>query len=95
MGPILRVAAPVTDHMRVVVWPLRTCVGEAMNQEITGGVPTVMVVEAVTDPVALAAVNVYVVVVQGRTLTRIPVTVPTWSTVRLVAPVTRQLRVLS
>src|SRR6478672_6232086 len=62
---------------------------------MTGGLPTVTVTAAVRDPVALAAVRVYLVVVLGLTLTDVPVTVPTpWSIFREVAPVTVQLRVV-
>lgn len=68
-------------------WPAEIVAGFAVNEEITGG-ETMTVIFAVTEPLELVAVSVYVVVELGVTdLEVVPVTVPIpWSMDREVAP---------
>jgi predicted RecA/RadA family phage recombinase len=70
--------------------------GDAVKLAIEGAATTVTVTCAVAVvSAAFVAVNVYVVVADGVTLTLVPVTVPTLlSMLTLVAPVTDQLSVV-
>jgi hypothetical protein len=76
---MLTPVAFVEVHESVLDWPAVRLVGEAVSVTV-GNAATVTVAVAVTDPPALVAVMVYVVVVVGETLREpdaIGVTVPT------------------
>ena len=93
---ILRLVAPLTDHVRLLLCPVVMLAGVAVKLAIVGFCPlTVMDTVAVDEPAALLAVNVYVVEVVGVTPTVVPVTAPMVGLiVRLVAPVTDQASTL-
>lgn len=87
--------SPVTvaANCRVVPAAKDAEVGE-MVTEIAGPAVNVTVVEAVTDPTEFVAVNVWVVVPAGVTVTELPVTEPgVGEILSVVAPVTTQLNV--
>jgi hypothetical protein len=68
---------------------------ETPVQSPVGAALTVTVAVLVTEPSALVAVKVYVVVAVGETVVEVPVTAPTPLLIdKLVAPVTVQDRVL-
>jgi hypothetical protein len=99
---MLRLVAPLTDQLNVLFCPPLMVAGLAVKLVITGAGTTVTVVRATTEaeeeppPAELMAVNRYVVVFAGFTVTLLrPVTSPTpWLMLRLVAPVTDQFKVV-
>lgn len=94
-GFMISVGAPVTVQPSVLAWPAVTCAGVAAKLVMVGTFPATTVTLAVVAPKLLVAVSVYVAVVEGVTLTDVPVTAPTPGvTVRLGKPVTVQLSVL-
>ena len=83
---MLTLVAFVDDHVSVLDPPVATVAGDALSVTV-GSAATVTVAVAVTEPPALVAVMVYVVVADGETL-RVPdaLTVPTpWLMLTLVA----------
>ncbi len=74
---ILRLAAPAVTQLNVTLSPAAMVGAEAVKLEMVGAATTVTVVGWFTDPEALVAVNVYVVVVVGETVALLPATVPT------------------
>jgi hypothetical protein len=57
-GMIVTLVAPVAANANVLLEPDAMLAGLAVNEVITGGVPTVTVAVAVTDPAELVAVSV-------------------------------------
>jgi hypothetical protein len=90
-----RLGDPVTAQLSVLAWPAVTVTGDAANFVMVGALPAVTVTDAMLVPKLLVAVSVYDCVVEGVTLTDVPVTTPTLGlTFRLGYPVTAQLSVL-
>jgi hypothetical protein len=85
--------APVVAQSRVVLMPGPTVAGLAKKAVINGGFTgtTVAVAVAVDVPKELVAVNTYVVVAAGLSVTEVPATGPKPGfSIRLAEPVTAQ-----
>src|ERR1019366_352338 len=94
---MLMLVAPVTAQNRVVLMPGPTVAGLAKKAVITGGFAgtTVAVAVAVELPKEFVAVNTYVVVVAGLSVTEVPATGPKPGfNIRVGEPVTAQLSVV-
>jgi hypothetical protein len=74
---ILRLEAPAVAQLNVTLSPAVMVAAEAVKLEIVGAATTVTIAVEVAEPEALVAVNVYVVVVVGETVTLLPATAPT------------------
>ncbi len=76
-GVRVRVGEPVTAQLNVTAWPAVTFDGVAVKLVMVGARPAATVTVAVVDPELLVAFRVYVCVVEGVTLTHVPLTAPT------------------
>src|SRR5664279_1073114 len=94
---MVTLVAPLVAQSSVVLIPGPTVAGLAMKAVINGGLAgtTVAVAVAVDVPKELVAVNTYVVVVAGLSVTEVPATGPKPGfNIRLGEPVTAQLSVV-
>jgi hypothetical protein len=94
---MVTLVAPLVAQSSVVLMPGPTVAGLAKKAVINGGLAgtTVAVAVAVDVPKELVAVNTYVVVVAGLSVTEVPATGPKPGfNIRLGEPVTAQLSVV-